>query len=273
MRVLVLGASGKTGSAVTRALVRRGVLVRAAIRPGSAHERVCRAAGAAEVVGVDLKSDDGLAEAVAGVDAIYHLAPNVHPDEIGMARRVVEAARDAGVGRFAFHSVLHPDDSSMAHHVRKHVAEQAVRDIIPAAAVLRPAAYQDNLVPAVLAGEVVVPYSLDTPFTNVALVDVAEAAAIVLTGAGSAGTTYELVGPQSLSVREMAEIAGVPARRTSVEAWVAGPGARVPRPGRDDLIAMFEAYDSVGLAGESPDLERLLGRPATTWAQTVALAR
>ncbi|MDV3221471.1 NmrA family NAD(P)-binding protein, partial [Intrasporangium sp.] len=33
--VLVIGAAGKTGRAVTRALLARGVRVRAAVRPGS----------------------------------------------------------------------------------------------------------------------------------------------------------------------------------------------------------------------------------------------
>ena len=42
-RVLVMGASGKTGRAVTGALAARGFSVRAAVRsPGSAGDRVCR---------------------------------------------------------------------------------------------------------------------------------------------------------------------------------------------------------------------------------------
>lgn len=261
-----MGASGKTGRAVTRALVRRGAAVRTAIRPRSEHERVCRTAGATEVTYVDLESGEGLAQALAQVDAVYHLAPNVHPDEVAMAERVVSAAASAGVHRFGFHSVLHPDDVSMPHHVRKHLAEEVVRGRIPTATVLRPAAYLDNLLPGARAGEIVVPYSLDAPFTSVALDDVAEVAALVLVDDGQAGSTYELVGPQTLSTREMAKIAGVPARRITEDEWVAGPGAQLGASARADLVAMFRAYERSGLTGASEDVERLLGRPPTRWA-------
>lgn len=275
MRALVLGASGKTGQAVTAALVAREVAVRAAIRPGSSRGEVCRAVGADEVAEVDLATGAGLEAAMAGVDLVYHLAPNVDPREVPMAVAVARAAADAGVRRLAFHSVLHPDDATMPHHRRKHLAEQEVRAILPGATVIRPAAYQDNLVPAALAGRITAPYSVDAPFTNVALADVAEAAATVLTGAGHEGRAYDLVGPELLSVREMAKIATEVLRRVvtvteiSVADWVDGPGAGLSAQARDELVAMFESYHREGLVGRSPDLERLLGRPATTWARTL----
>lgn len=256
--VLVLGASGKTGRAVTRALAARAVDVREGGRPD-----------------IDLESGHGLAAAMDGVAAVYHLAPNVHPDEVGMAERVVQAAAAAGVARFGFHSVLHPADATMPHHWRKHLAERRIREIMPSAAIVRPAAYQENLVPAALAGELVVPYSIDSPFTNVSLDDVGEAAAAVLTGDGHEGATYDLVGPEVLSVRQMARVAtevlgrAVTADTMSIREWVEGPGAGLTEQARDDLVAMFASYDRAGLTGESDDLARLLGRPATTWASTV----
>lgn len=277
-RALVIGASGKTGRAVTRALVARGVAVRAAVRPGSAHDSTCRAAGADEVTAVDLGTGEGLAAAVAGVGAVYHLAPNVHPDEVEMAERVAGAAAWAGVRVFAFHSVLHPHDERMPHHLRKGEAESVIRRLVPSATTIRPAAYQDNLVGAALAGEIVVPHSLDTPFANVALADVAECAATVLCEPGHDGRAYDLLGPQVLTVREMAALATealrrpVSARRITVSQWAAGPGAGLPASARDELVAMFEAYDADGLTGESEDLSRLLGRPGAAWADTLRAA-
>ena len=47
---------------------------------------------------VDLVTGRGLDEALDGVRAVYHLAPNVHPDEVGIARRVVASA---GLAMFA----------------------------------------------------------------------------------------------------------------------------------------------------------------------------
>lgn len=59
MRVAVVGGNGKTGHAVARALTRRGV--------------VPVAIGRAEW--------PTLADALAGCDAAYLIAPNFHPDE------------------------------------------------------------------------------------------------------------------------------------------------------------------------------------------------
>ena len=232
--VLVIGSAGKTGRAVTRALVTRGARVRAAVRPGS--RGMPYAAELASPVTVELTTGLGLEEAMRGVEAVYHLAPNVHPDEAGIAARVVESARAAGVSRFVYHSVLHPEDASMPHHVRKAEAEKVIHARLSAATVLRPAAYGQNLLDAALAGRMAVPYSIDAPFTNVDLDDVAEVAALVLTGPGHEGATHELCGPESLSVREQASIAGdvlgrpVDARRISLEEGRPGP-ARPVRAG------------------------------------------
>lgn len=203
--VLVIGASGKTGRAVTQALVQRGGGVRAAVRPGSSS--AVYAAKLARVVAVDLLSGAGLPVAMAGVSAVYHLAPNMHPGEVDMAARVADAAVAEGVSRFTFHSVLHPDDESMPHHLRKAEAERAIRARLGSSTVLRPAAYAQNLVEAARAGRIEVLYSQDAPFTNVDLHDVAEVAARVLTEDGHAGATYHLAGPERLSVRSMAEVA------------------------------------------------------------------
>ena len=272
--VLVIGAAGKTGRAVTRALTSRGVSVRAAVRSPGRSERAY-AAGARSISVVDLETGQGLVEAVTDVDGVYHLAPNVHPDEVAIAERVARAAARADLARFVFHSVLHPHDASMPHHLRKAEAEEVVRTYLPGATVLRPAAYHQNLVGAAVAGRLAVPYSLDVPFTNVDLDDVAEAAATVLTRPGHEGLTYDVAGPEVLSVREQAHVATevlghpVEAVRMELSEWVAGAGASLTPQARDDLLAMFGAYDRSGLVGDPTTLRRLLGREPRSWADTL----
>lgn len=265
--VLVVGATGKTGRAVAAALVARGVPVRAAVRPG----REAAAPEGTEPVAVDLVSGAGLGAALAGAAAAYHLAPNVHPDEVGMAERMAAAAVAAGLPRLVFHSVLHPGDDRMPHHTRKAVAERVLRAALgERVTVLRPAAYHQNLVAQALAGLLAVPYSLDAPFTNVDLDDVAQVAADALLGA-HAGLALDLAGPEVLTTRELTEAAatalGRPVSDMQVprEEWAAGPGAVLDEKARADLLAMFAAYDDGGLVGDPTVLPRLLGRPATTW--------
>lgn len=275
--IVVIGAAGKTGRAVTRALTSRDVTVRAAVRSPERAE-TAYAAGARSISVVDLSTGQGLDEAVAGTDGVYHLAPNVHPDEVGIAERVAAAAARAGLSHFVFHSVLHPDDASMPHHLRKSEAEKVVRTHLPGATVLRPAAYHQNLLGSALSGRLAVPYSLDSPFTNVDLDDVAEVAATVLTRPGHEGVTYDLAGPEVLSVRDQAAVATdvlgrrVEAVRGDLAEWMAGPGAELAPQARDDLMAMFAAYDRGGLVGDPSTLRRLLGREPRTWAQALSAA-
>ena len=272
-RVLVVGAAGKTGLAVSRALASRGVTVRALVRTAARRPQVLRA-GAVEVAVADLTSGAGLDAAVSGMDAVYHLAPNVHPDEVGIARRVATAAVAAGVTRLVFHSVLHPHDRSMSHHLRKADAEEVVRAVVPSWTVLQPAAYLQNLLPAARQGSLAVPYSPDAPFTFVDLEDVAQVAATVLTEPGHERATYELAGDLT-SVRGLAAQASavlghpVQALATDPAEWAVGPGRDLPAPAREDLLAMFAAYDRRGLAGNATVLTHLLGRRPTTWAEVL----
>lgn len=273
--VLVVGAAGKTGRSVSAALLRRGVPVRAAVRPG----REGSAPAGTTPVGVDLETGAGLGAALTGVRAAYHLAPNVHPDEVGMARRLAAAAVAAGLPHLVFHSVLHPDDARMPHHLRKAEAERVLRAALPGrVAVLRPAAYHQNLVAAALLGELAVPYSLDAPFTTVDLDDVAAVAATVLLDPGTGGTDHDLAGPEDLSTRQMARAAAVAlgrpvaTRRLTTSEWLGGPGASLGAEARDALLAMFAAYDDGGLVGDPGELTALLGRRPTTWAERLRVA-
>jgi len=270
--VLVVGATGKTGRAVCAALVARGVPVRAAVRPG--HESA--APVGTTPVAVDLVTGLGLAEALAGASAAYHLAPNMHPDEVGVATRVAAAALAAGLSRLVFHSVLHPGDVRMPHHLRKAEAEAVLREAFgQRLTVLRPAAYHQNLIAQARAGMLTVPYSLDAPFTNVDLADVAQVAADAL-GGGHTGLTLELAGPEVRTTRQLTEEAAVALgrpvsdTRMGLDAWVVGPGATLGGQARADLVAMFRAYDEDGLVGDPAVLPRLLGRPSTTWMTCLA---
>jgi len=270
--VVVVGATGKTGRAVAEALLARRVPVRAAVRPG----RESAAPDGTRPVAVDLVTGQGLAAALDGARAAYHLAPNVHPDEVGIADRVADAAAAADLPQLVFHSVLRPDDPRMPHHLRKAQAEALLREALgERLTVLRPAAYHQNLLGQARSGMLTVPYSLDAPFTNVDLDDVAQVAADALLGAHT-GLTLDLAGPEVLTVRQMTEEAAaalgrpVSDARISLAQWLTGPGATLSDQARDDLVAMFTAYDEGGLVGDSTVLPELLGRASTTWATRVS---
>jgi uncharacterized protein YbjT (DUF2867 family) len=278
--ILVTGAAGKTGLAVIRGLAAVQVPVRAFVRRQAQREQVERP-GAQEVVVGDLRSRETVAEAVDGVAAIYHICPNVHPDETGIGRRVVAAAIDAGVGRLVYHSVLHPQAEAMPHHWAKLRVEELLFESGLDTTILQPAPYMQNVLAnwSAIAEQSVypVPYSLDSRVVMVDLLDVAEAAVRVLTEPGHVGATYELCGPDLLDQQEIAAALGralertvrpvtVPVRRWAEQARGAGLGERQV----DTLCRMFRYYDSFGMAGSPRVLEGLIGRPPGSFEAFVA---
>jgi uncharacterized protein YbjT (DUF2867 family) len=265
--ILVTGAGGKTGRAMIKALSTFESVFAFVLR--KEHVGIVEASGADRALLGDMRDRAALAAAMRGARAVYHICPNMHPDEVTMARVAIDAAREVGVELFVLHSVLHPQAEKMPHHWRKLRVEEMLLESGLTFAVLQPAPYMQNLLAdrrsIVEAGILRVPYSVDVKFSFVDLADVAEAARIVLTEGGHAGATYTLAGTAPLSITEVAAIAArvlqrpVRAEREHVSDWRAR--ARGLRPeALDDLVAMFEYYGRWGLAGNRNVLAWLLNR-------------
>src|SRR5690625_4557937 len=90
-RIAVISGRGKTGRAVTDALVVMG----------------------AEPVPLGRAELADPVESLRGCDAIYLIAPNLHPDEPAFAQRILEAADEVGIDRLVHHSVCAPYAPSM----------------------------------------------------------------------------------------------------------------------------------------------------------------
>lgn len=250
--IAVLSGRGKTGRAVVSALARAG--------------SSARALGRAELT--------DLPAAMAGCRAVYLMAPNMVADEPALVAEVLSGARSAGIDRVVYHSVAAPYAPQMPHHVNKAVGEDLVRRSGMDWTILQPCAYTQNVVPGLREQEpgIDVPYDLDQHFGLVDLHDVAEVAALVLSRDEHIGATYELGGPDLVSMRTVARIAhdalGRPVRLARVDerAWAAGPGAGLEKREREWLLAMFAYYDRYGLPSRPTALTALLGRaPRGVW--------
>ena len=230
----MLAGTGKTGRAVAAALGRRG----------------------RETVSLGRDAWDDLPAALAGCDAAYVIAPNMHYDEAAYVGFLVEAAVEAGLGRLVLHSVASPYVPAMPHHLGKAVAEDVVRRSGLAWTILQPGPYLQNFD---LSRTVRIAYRADAPFGFADLDDVAEAAAIVLTQDGHEGATYELASRRA-TVSELAAEAGVDVEVVTPAEWAATDGAGLDPRVRDWLLAMFAYYDVHGLPVGTLPLRTLLGR-------------
>jgi uncharacterized protein YbjT (DUF2867 family) len=278
--ILVTGAAGKTGQAVIRALAKGAFPTRAlAYRPEQV-ERV-KSLGAGKVVVGDMRDAAALGQAMAGIRAIYHICPNMNPDEVAIGRAVIAAAQASGVDHVVYHSVLHPQTEAMPHHWHKLRVEAMLFESGLAYTILQPAAYMQNILagwPAIMKqGLYQTPYPVETRLGLVDLEDIAAVAATVLTEAGHAGAIYELAGPEALTQMDiaaiLAEVLGRPveARQIPIPEWreqahAAGLGAYQA----ETLVRMFQYYERYGFWGNARVLGWLLGRPPTTFQAFVA---
>ncbi len=234
MRVALVGGTGKTGRSVAAALASEG------------HQSV--------PLGRSAWTD--LAGALAGCDAAYLIAPNLHPDEPAYVAAALGAARAAGVDRVVYHSVASPGITAMPHHAAKARAEELVRASASTWTILQPGAYLQNLD---LGTTVRLPYRASAPFGFADLDEVGRAAAVVLLEDGHEGATYELASVAT-TVAALASEAGV-------EVVVDRPSGEPA--GREEawLRSMFAYYDAHGLPVGTQVLRWLLagssrgGRP------------
>ncbi|CCQ15661.1 putative uncharacterized protein [Rhodococcus sp. AW25M09] len=261
--IAIVGATGKTGRAVAAAL--DGVAV------------VRRLSRSAPDFPVDLETGAGLVEAFTGCRGVYFIAPNVHPDEPALLSRALEAAASAGVDHVVYHSVAWPYSPRMPHHMDKARCEDELRAFGSERGlhwtILQPCAYAQNF-EAVLTGDsasLVVPYNLDTKFSFVSLEDVAEVAARILVEGAEQhhGATYELGGPEMLSVRDLVrQVEAMTGRPVSMESvavdeWMSVHGSGLGSDAQQRLSAMFEYYDDRDFLASSAVTATLLGRSPT----------
>lgn len=270
--IVVTGASGKTGQALVRALAAKGEDVRALVRSPHQMDRLY-ALGAREVLPLDMRDHQALLKAFTGARSVYLICPNMSPDELELSRSVMDAARQNGVERLVYHSVLHPHVEAMPHHWLKMRVEELLFTSGFDFTILQPCAYMQNVMGYWDAirqkGLYALPYSVEARISIVDLEDVAAAAARVLCEPGHGGAIYELVGPQALSQKEVAgvlsEVLGHPVEARAVDRaeWARGVRASgMDAYSIDTLLKMFVYYEQNGFTGCSRVLEGLLGRPA-----------
>lgn len=268
MKVLVIGGTGNVGSKVIDELLRRGASVRALVR----QETVKVANGVETFVG-DLLDPVSVNKALQGVDKLY-LLNAVVPDELTQGLIAFDLAKRLKLQQIVYHSVFKVDAfKDVPHFASKLAIENALHEFDLPFTIIRPSYfYQNDLaVKDALTKAGVYPMPLGT--TGVSAVDirdVAEAEAIVLTGDGHLGKTYNVVGPDLLTGDKVASI------------WSHLLGKQIRYAGHDmdafeeemrkmasswsafDIRMMFQGYLERGFTAEKGDLEtltNLLGHP------------
>jgi NADH dehydrogenase len=223
--VTVFGGSGFIGRHVVKRLTQQGWLVRIAVRRPSqaAFLQPLGDVGQITPLRAPLQDEAAVHAALEGADAAINLVgvlferskqsfEGVH---LQGARRVAEAAAAAGLKHLVQVSAIGADESADAKYAKtKAAGEQAVRQVFPAAVVLRPSIVfgpEDgffNLFASLAKLSPVLPLigGGRTRFQPVYVGDVADAVVKCLTDPACAGRTYELGGPRVYSFKELLEL-------------------------------------------------------------------
>ena len=264
--VTVFGGSGFVGSQIVRALARRGLRVRVAVRrPGRAYRLpMLGDVGQIEVVQANVRDapsvDRALIDADACVNAVgvlfEHGAQTFEAVHVDAAAGLARAASARGIARFVQISAIGADSAGAAAYARtKAGGEAAVRQLVPAAVVLRPSvvfgvadaffnrfasmAVTSPFLPLIGGGA--------TRFQPVFVGDVGAATAAALNGAAAAGRTFELGGPAVYTFEELMRLT------------LAQIGRRRP------LVKLsFGAAETLGKVGDLIARTGLMAPPITT---------
>lgn len=280
MTILITGANGQLGSKVAEALL--------ALRPDAPIAVSVRNPGDAAALrerGVDVRAGDfddpaSLAKAFAGVSRLLIVSTSgAEPDRLRQHANAVAAAERAGVGFIAYTSVTKADTSTLPV-ARVHLpTEQAIRATGIPFALLRNNWYLENELGSIAGAAAGAPLVTATGQARIGWAlreDYAQAAAAVLAGGGHENQVYELGGAPA-TFDDLADALGAALGRPVAVQQVddEGYGAALAAAGLPDfLVPLFVSFQGPirdgALDAASPDLERLLGRPATPLREAVA---
>ncbi len=266
-----------------RSLVKRGASVRALVRDPAKADFP----NGVDVVKGDLLDVDSLRSAFSGVSTLF-LLNAVVPDEFTQALIALNAAREAGVDRLVYLSVIHSDlYVNVPHFAGKYGVERMIERMGFSATILRPAYFISNdvTVKDVVLGYGVYPMPIGAKgLAMVDVRDIGEIAAIELIHRKNATRPLpleriNLVGPDTLTGTDVAAIwSDVLQRPVSYggdDTAAFEQNLRNFMPGwmAYDMRLMSERFLSDGMVPEAGDVARLtamLGRPLRSYREFAA---
>jgi NAD(P)H dehydrogenase (quinone) len=273
----ITGSTGRLGGRIARRLVDAGVPQRLLVRDPA---RAPQLPGSSVAVAA---YDDAAAvrEALRGLSTVLMVSAAEHPDRVRQHRTFVDAAADAGVEHLVYVSFLGAAPDATFTLARDHWAtEEHVRARGLRATFLRDSLYADCF--PFLTGEdgVIRGPAGDGQVAAVAQDDVADAAVAVLRDpAAHAGATYDLTGPEALTLAEVAEVMTAVTGRavrysaeTPEEAYASRASYGAPDWQVDAWVSTYTAIAAGELAAVSTAVPELTGHPARTLGEVLRTA-
>ncbi len=278
MSILVTGATGTVGSLIIQGLVDVGAEVKALVRqPG----KRAFPAGVTEVV-ADLTDVPSMRAALASVRTLF-LLNAVTPDEVTQALIALNLAKEAGIERIVYLSVIHADKyTNVPHFTGKHTVERMIERLDIPATILRPAYFMQNEAMIQKTIQEYGVYPMPIGSAGIAMIDARDIADIAVAEllrrdrapAALERVTLELVGPHAVTGASVAKVWSSALGREiayagdDVAAFEAQMAAYGPSWLAYDMRLMMAGIQQFGMQAADGTVEKLqsiLGRPLRTY--------
>jgi len=277
--VLVTGPTGKIGRRLIPLLTRRGVQVRAAGRSPVAARR------GVEPVHFDWTDRSTYEAARKGVDAIYLCTGGIpQAEHAGWVGALLDGAAQAGVRRVVQLSVFGLDQAPPDDPLRR--IELAVESCGVPYTILRPGAFMQNFsefhythaAESIRERDEIAMVGGDGVVSFVSTEDIGAVAAIALTEDGHGGRAYAPMGPEALTLAQVAEHISAAAGRTISYVETDHTGVRdaliaagaPPETAEHNSRLYAYAMSSGAFGAHNDDILEVTGRPPATFAEYAA---
>jgi len=279
MTIAVTGASGQLGRIVIEKLKQKV--------PADQIVALVRSPEKVQSLGVPARAADyakpaTLVPALAGVDTLLLISSSEVGQRAVQHANVIAAARQAGVKRIVYTSLLGADHSPLSLADEHRATEAELKSAGVPYTILRNGWYTENYLGALdaaLAHGALIGSAGEGRIASATREDFAEAAVAALTGTGHEGVTYELAGDHAWTLKDLAaEVSRQSGKQVvyqdlpEAEYAKALVGFGLPE-GLAAAIASWDVGASRGaLFSEDKTLSRLIGRSTTSLQQAVAQA-
>ena len=274
--ILVVGATGLLGGAICRQLRQAGKPVRALARPTSDPAKLDQLkSSGATLVQADLKDAPSLDAACRGADTVITTASTTTSRQAGDSLRTVDqdgqvrlidAARAAGVARFAYVSFSHHIDVDCPLTTAKRTVEKHLKQSGMTWTILAPTFFMEIWLSPHLGFDAANAHATiygtgENPISWISFGDVARFAVLALDQPAAKNATLELGGPEALSplqvVRQFEQVTGRPFRVDHMDEKALGDNrAAATDPLQQSFAALMLAYAN----GDVIDMKEMLKR-------------
>lgn len=269
--VLVTGSTGNLGSAVTRSLIKKDFLVKAASRdPGK-----IASTNGVQPVRMVFEDPSTFQDAFSGVDSLFLIALPMDPEAPGKLKPIIDKAAALGIEHVVFNSAMGVDQNEEAP---LRIVERYLMNSGLSYTILRPNFFMENFsagfaAPLIKDQNGIFLAASDGKTSFISTVDIGEVAAVAMDGKHNQNE-YNLTGPEALDHHEVAKIISDASGReiayhslTEEEMLEGARSSGMPEGSVQYLGILYSVVRAGYAAAVTPDVEQLIGRKARTFSE------